>query len=175
MGREVRRVPAGWQHPKRPNGHFDSLMGGGYASRLREWERGREQWALGLRRNYGSGGKRWVRVEEGDARHTWAEWDGERPVASDYMPEWPEGEATHFMMYETTSEGSPISPAFATPEELARWLADTGASSFAGRGASYEGWLRVCRGGFAPSMVAIVPERGAGAAFSGVDGLTGEA
>jgi hypothetical protein len=40
-----------------------------------------------------------------------------------------------------------------TPEELARWLTDTNASAFGGEGASYEGWLRVARGGFAPSAV----------------------
>jgi hypothetical protein len=69
------------------------------------------------------------------------------------MPQWGEGEATHYMMYEDTTEGTPISPAFATPEELARWLTDNGASAFAGRPASYEAWLRVCLGGFAPSCV----------------------
>ena len=57
------------------------------------------------------------------------------------------------MMYEDTSEGTPISPAFQTPEELAHWLADTNASAFGNDGASYEAWLRIARGGWAPSMV----------------------
>jgi len=69
------------------------------------------------------------------------------------MPDWPEGEATHYMMYEDTSEGTPISPAFATPEELAQWLVDNNASAFAGARASYEAWLRVARGGWACSAV----------------------
>ena len=64
-----------------------------------------------------------------------------------------EGTATHFMMYKTCSEGTPISPAFATPEELAHWLADTGASSFGRMTSPYEAWLRVCQGGYAPSAV----------------------
>lgn len=51
----------------------------------------------------------------------------------------PSGEG--WQMWETTSEGSPMSPVFATPEGLARWLADTKASAFAGIGASYEDWL----------------------------------
>ena len=38
-------------------------------------------------------------------------------------------------------------------EELARWLADSEASAFGREGASYEGWLRVARVGWAPSMV----------------------
>jgi hypothetical protein len=44
-------------------------------------------------------------------------------------------------MWETTSEGSPISPVFATPQELARWLADTKASAFGDITESYETWL----------------------------------
>lgn len=46
-----------------------------------------------------------------------------------------------WQMWETTSEGSPISPVFETPEALAHWLADTGASSFGWMTSSYEGWL----------------------------------
>ena len=112
MGREVRRVPKNWQHPKDEDGEFV-------------------------------------------------------PLFREDMPLWPEREATHFMMYENTSEGTPISPAFATPEELARWLANTKASAFADQGASYKAWLRVCQGGYAPSAVAIN-----GAMTSGVEGLT---
>ena len=70
------------------------------------------------------------------------------------MPDWPAEQCTHLMMYEDTSEGTPISPAFATPEELARWLTDNGASAFGSSTGSYEGWLRVAKGGWAPSMVA---------------------
>jgi hypothetical protein len=75
------------------------------------------------------------------------------PDKRDYMPDWPEEQRTHYMMYEDTSEGTPISPAFATPEELAQWLVDNGASAFAGETASYDAWLRIARGGFAPSAV----------------------
>lgn len=65
-----------------------------------------------------------------------------------------------YQMWETTSEGSPISPVFKTPEELAQWLASTGASSFGRDTATYETWLAFIRGpGWAPSM--IVSSRGA--------------
>lgn len=53
----------------------------------------------------------------------------------------PEGEG--WQMWETTSEGSPISPVFATPEELARWLANTGASAFGSDTATYDQWLKM--------------------------------
>lgn len=59
-----------------------------------------------------------------------------------------------WQMWETTSEGSPISPVFASPEELARWLADTGASAFGPLHESYESWLKMIKGsGWAPSGV----------------------
>ena len=81
------------------------------------------------------------------------DWFGTAPNREEYMPQWSDDEKTHLMMYENTSEGTPISPAFATAEELARWLADNGASAFAGMTASYEAWLRVANGGYAPSAV----------------------
>ena len=57
-------------------------------------------------------------------------------------------------MWETTSEGSPISPVFPTPQALARWLADSGASSFGAQTATYETWLAMIeRTGWAPSMI----------------------
>lgn len=59
-----------------------------------------------------------------------------------------------WQMWETTSDGSPISPVFATPNELARWLADTGASAFGRITATYEQWLGMISGyGWAPSAV----------------------
>jgi hypothetical protein len=63
----------------------------------------------------------------------------------------PEGDG--WQMWETVSEGSPISPVFATPEELARWLADTGASAFATMTATYDQWLATIRVGFSVSAM----------------------
>jgi len=60
-----------------------------------------------------------------------------------------------WQIWETTTEGSPITPAFATPEECARWAADNGASTFGYQTASYETWLRFITGPrWAPSMIA---------------------
>ena len=49
-------------------------------------------------------------------------------------------------MWETTSEGSPMSPVFATSEELAAWLADTGASIFGSATADKAQWLKIITG-----------------------------
>jgi hypothetical protein len=164
MGREVRRVPADWQHPT--NGRYVNgevryvalFDGSEYAERVREYDEGAAKWARGEFPDYAS---------EESRKLTYEEWSGSRPKPEDYMPRWTPEEATHLMMYETTSEGTPISPAFATPEELARWLTDNNASAFGDSTASYEGWLRVARGGYACSAIVS-----GGVMQSGVDGLS---
>ena len=61
---------------------------------------------------------------------------------------------TWYQMWETTSEGSPISPAFKTPEDLARWLFENDASTFGSQTTTYVQWLAFIRGpGWAPTMV----------------------
>lgn len=62
----------------------------------------------------------------------------------------PAGEG--YQIWETVSEGSPISPVFATPEELANYMAGQPAGSDEGK--SFEVWLAFIRGpGWAPSAV----------------------
>jgi len=149
MGREVRIVPPTWEHPKQKNGRHAPLFGRGFADELKEWETGKAKWDEGFRDNWEGG---WVAREGDELNMTFADWHGRQPIAEDYMPE---AEATHLMMYENCSEGTPISPAFDAPEKLARWLADNGASSFGSMTASYEQWLNTCKTGFAFSAVSI--------------------
>ena len=78
----------------------------------------------------------------------------------------PEGEA--YQMWETTSEGSPISPTFDTPEELARWLADNNTSAFGSQTASYDAWLRMIHAEWAPSAVIMTSKNGTKTLQSGV-------
>jgi hypothetical protein len=143
MGREVRRVPASWEHPKDAKGRYVPLRDG-YGSDLRAWNEAAEKWSRGEFPDYAG---------EEDRMLSFEEWEGPCPDASEYMPDWPNSERTHIMMYEDTTEGTPISPAFEAAEELAKWLADTGASAFGGMTASYEAWLSTINRGFAPSMV----------------------
>lgn len=146
MGREVRRVPKDWQHPKK-HGYTDRyqpMFDEPFATAMREWIKNWEAWERGERPEYCTG-------ESRDLPY-W-EWDSGPPDPAYYRPDWPEETRTHLMMYEDTSEGTPISPAFETPEELARWLADNGASSFGSSTATYEQWLATCRGARAPSLV----------------------
>ena len=134
MGREVRRVTKDWQHPKRPDGSFKPLHDGGtYAANAEDWLKS---------------------LAEKGLQETIDYW-GRPPNRQDYMPVWADAEADHIMMYEDTSEGTPISPAFKTPEELARWLADNGASAFADCTASYEHWLNTINRGGAVSCAIV--------------------
>jgi len=146
MSREIRMVPENWEHPKNEDGS-DKALYEGYKADSREF--------LDKALNDG--------LQEAIDYMSC-------PDKNDYMPDWDEVEKTHLMMYETTSEGTPLSPAFKTPEELAQWLADNGASSFGRNTATYEQWLRVCKGGYAPSAV-YTTENGL---QSGVEALNNE-
>lgn len=193
MSREVRRVPMDWRHPMHWREQWDPAKGrtrtmlvprpllDDYNGALRSWESDGAE----LARRDGFGWTFWserclrdgkpydewpdhepVTVRDADHLHELltAYHERQRPDRDDYMPDFPEGTATGWCMYETTSEGTPISPVFDTPEALARWLADTGASAFGGRTATYEQWLSTIRQGWAPSAVTI-----GGALLSGVE------
>ena len=56
-------------------------------------------------------------------------------------------------MWETCSEGSPISPVFKTPELLAKWLAENNGNAGAHRTATYNEWLAMIKVGWAPTLV----------------------
>jgi len=148
MGREVRRVPKGWQHPLGIDGKPIPLFNG-YRKDLAEYIEGKAQWERGYRKNLATNG--WI-PREPDLTESYEWYYNERPDPSDYMPDFPDGTATHWMMYEDTSEGTPISPAFETPEELARWLADNHASAFGSFTASYDDWLATIKQGGCFSM-----------------------
>lgn len=150
MGREVRMVPKNWKHPKKNKSFVPLYKSADVAALQAKWDAEAAQWEAGFRMSFGSNE---YQPRAADETGTFASWDGERPDPADYMPNWPASERTHLMMYEDTTEGTPISPAFATPEELARWLTDTGASSFGSMTATYEQWLATCRDGWAVSMV----------------------
>ncbi len=150
MSREVRRVPKNWMHPRSSDGQYIPLHDN-FVERLRNWSEEKEQWDRGLIRDYVTNG--WKPKDQDRSDMTFEEWDGREPKAEDYMPTWMEEERTHLQMYETCTEGTPISPVMKTPEELARWLVDNKASAFGGMTASYEGWLIVAKGESSVGMV----------------------
>ena len=158
MGREVRKVPADWQHPKNERDQYIPLYGRSYAKEAAEYDEEAAQWEKGLRAKtvfHDGGGwhNEWVPKDADCEGMSFIEWHGKRPEEADYMPDWPDDQRTHLQMYEDTSEGTPISPVMETSEELARWLADNKASAFGGMTATYDQWLSTIKRGFACSAV----------------------
>jgi len=153
MGREIRRVPKNWEHPIGSDGRqYKALWDGNYDEELADYQKHLNQWNKGFTDDYEGG---WKPIEDRHRNMTFSDWHGGRPYKEDYMPKWSDEEKTHIVMYETCTEGTPISPAFDNPQDLAQWLFDNGASSFGSRTATYEQWLGVCKGGYAPSAVVI--------------------
>jgi hypothetical protein len=145
MGCEARRVPANWQHPKQQVFNHCTLCmedtyrplhrGEKYQPDVDKWDEECAKWKAGKHPDC-------CKIEY--CAMTYEQYEEQRPHRDDYMPNWPAEERTHLMMYENTTEGTPISPAFATAEELARWLTDNNATWFASSTCTYETWLRVC-------------------------------
>lgn len=149
MGRELRRVPADWQHPKDEyrDRHKPLYYGAGgrYEKRAREWLTEANKWATGERPDYA----------DEDAPEFYWDWGGAPPQAEDYMLVGvPDAACTHFQLYEDTSEGTPCGPVFATIEEVAEHAAEH-ATTFASFRASKADWLKILRD--EPYVVEIAP------------------
>jgi hypothetical protein len=137
MGREIRRVPPNWQHPVNepckhymsapqhrcpPGRCFDSMYDEAYEDAADEWLKE----CCEFKPNE-------------DAKYYW-DWNGNPPDKAHYRPRWREGEATWYQVYETVSEGTPVSPPFATRDELVEYLVVNGDYWDQRRGSG--GWSR---------------------------------
>lgn len=138
MGRQLRKVASNWKHPKNENGNYIHLLDGKFSERLAKWEEENAQWEKGFSDDWNGG---WKPRESNELNMTFAEWDGEKPVKEDYMPEWKDEELTHIQLYENTSEGTPISPVYLASEieKLCEYAAEN-CSTFADFKASKEEW-----------------------------------
>jgi hypothetical protein len=54
------------------------------------------------------------------------QWAGDPPDADYYRPKWNEADCTWVQVYETVSEGTPVTPPFSTKEELIDYLVQNG-------------------------------------------------
>ncbi|MDY6957649.1 MAG: hypothetical protein SVK08_00695 [Halobacteriota archaeon] len=150
MSREVRMVPANWEHPKTEDGRYQPMHNESYKQALMKWVKGWFKWQKGF---YEDINHDWLPKKTDWNEITYTEWEGPPPNEEYYMPEIKAEDRTHYQMYETCSEGTPISPVMETAEELAQWLVDNNASAFAGMTATYEQWLNTIRRGFAISAI----------------------
>ena len=141
MGREIRRVPPNWEHPRRECEHspwaggcdeakshgdmcfqpqFDERIDDALATWLADLDRVRAgKWQKIERECYpAERGRPCVRL---------AAWLNEHsPPDPAYYRAYSNADATWWQVYETVSEGTPASPPFATQAELIDYLATNG-------------------------------------------------
>jgi hypothetical protein len=88
-------------------------------------------------------------------------WNGQPPDPDYYRPKWDENAAMGYAVYETVSEGTPVTPAFATKEELIDYLATNGTYWDKGKPWPREAAERFVAAEWAPSMMMTISESGA--------------
>lgn len=133
MGREIRMVPPGWEHPKYERYgrlEFRPLYDNDFASAAAEWKSDFAKWEAGTHED----------LKYCDTKTEWWEYNGNPPEREDYRPAWTEADATHFQIYETVSEGTPVSPVFSSRDEIAAWLIKQGTSEAAAKKFAEEGF-----------------------------------
>ena len=113
MGREIRRVPKGWQHPKDDYGDYIPMYDRDYPTASAEWKKNFALWEAHAHPHYNPDYEYW-------------EWEN-APDPDTCRPAF-EGDPTCYQIYETVSEGTPTSPVFETEAEIAAWLVAQGYS-----------------------------------------------
>jgi len=116
MGRELRRVPKNWEHPKKEDkpDSYQPMFNESYINAITEWIESHKLWEEGKHPSQYSSCK------------YYAEYAGCGPDVEYHRPNWKEDEMTWFQVYETVSEGTPVSPSFETGEELVEYLVKHG-------------------------------------------------
>ena len=116
MGREIRRVPANWEHPTQKCAHSPWAGGCDY-SRTHGGK-----CLVPLMQGYGEAKAEFEKMQAAKGLQEALDYFGRAPDMNYYVPDWTEAEATWFQVYETVSEGTPITPPFATKDELVEFL-----------------------------------------------------
>lgn len=117
MGREIRKVPPNWEHPLDDNGELQPMHNSNYEEIFEQWLSNFDRIRKGNlddfeKKCYPNGLRDWLADEQ--------------PPNPEYYRWYKDDEATWFQLYETVSEGTPLSPPFATKEELVDYLTREG-------------------------------------------------
>ena len=120
MGREIRKVPANWDHPFKEDRYGCTRYQPMYD---RTYQEACADWLSDFDRIRSGGMDKFER----DCYANVCDWASENTAPSpEYYRPWSDEEAIWFQVWETVSEGTPVSPAFETQEELIQYLADHG-------------------------------------------------
>lgn len=141
MSRELRRVPVDYEWPTeeaerlvvadnpslddfrqafanarmRTVTEFVSMLDETLADAQAQWDREKAKWDRGERPEYAT------------ETMSFDEWSGDRPDdATGYRPEWPADAVLGYVVCQTISEGTPVTPIFATQKELVEHLVRVG-------------------------------------------------
>lgn len=123
MGREIRRVPVDWEHPRDHRGHHiplrdhELIIASHAPMDVAQWRSVRSKSFDEYKALY-----------QAEYPEDYEEiYGGDRPMTPDeFMPFWSDDEATGWCMYETVSEGTPVTPVFPDPESLHAHLVEQG-------------------------------------------------
>lgn len=152
MGREIRRVPKGWEHPVDERGHFRALYDEPFEEAAKKWLDEANLWAQGKHPDQA----------DGDVKYPFYwQWSGNPPDANSYRPAFT-APADAYQIYETVSEGSPVSPVFETIEAMIEWMIkpidrsspyNKGEDWQCMQGMTQAQAERFCKNGSAPSLI----------------------
>lgn len=124
MGREIRRVPPDWEHPRYTEDNAPRRGMEGQYMRLfdNDFESAAEEWIENF--------KNYVPEERGTYRGPKYFWEYDYPPSKECHRErkWTEEEATAYQIYETVTEGTPVSPVFLHKGAMVEWLVSEGTS-----------------------------------------------
>jgi hypothetical protein len=173
MGREIRRVPANWEHPRRDCPHspwrggcdeakqhdgkcYHPLFDEDIETAGRKWLDRCIAWDNGTHPDL---------IERPELKEKYPffwMWDGGSPDPEYYRPKF-ETEPTWYQIYETVSEGTPVTPPFATKEELVNYLVEHG--DFWDQTRGNGGWERknaeqFVKAEWAPSLIMFTSPQG---------------
>lgn len=175
MGREIRMVPPNWDHPRDARGEYKPMLRGRFEDEARGWKEGFAKWEAGLRPGFDpetkdevwqpKAGWSYADIYADQPDQEWWEYHGGPPSDREMYRPWADAEATWVQVWETVSEGTPVTPPFATRAELVDYLAAHGdfwdqARRREGRGSGFDNgpWKRenaekFVTAGWAPSLM----------------------
>lgn len=137
MGREIRRVVPNWEHPKQERADYRTgqmvedyrpLFDSDFETEMQDWMDELAKWLNGgfqeKLEQYANDPE--LAINENEPMREFCEWHSSPPDPDYCRPRWDDDDRTWIQVYETVSEGTPVTPPFPTPEELVDYLATHG-------------------------------------------------